>query len=53
MNVAIVFEDAGIQQLSKGEKNETKVIYQKMQDNYEERNELLQPFSAFSLSAAP
>ena len=47
MNVASVFEDAGIQQLSEEEKNEIGVIYQKMQENYGEGIELLQTSSAF------
>ena len=42
MNVTSVFEDAGIQQLSKEEKSETVVMYQKIQENYEEGTELLQ-----------
>ena len=47
MNVASVFEDAGIHQLSEEEKNEIEVIYQKIQENYKEGIELLQASSAF------
>lgn len=40
MKVASVFEDAGIRQLSEEEK-QIEVIYQKVQENYEEGIEFL------------
>ena len=46
-NVASVFEDAVINQLSEEEKSEIEVIYQKIQENYEEGIELLQASLAF------
>ena len=47
MNVASVFENTGIRQFSEEEKNEIEVVYQKIQENYEEGIELLQASSAF------